>query len=451
MPGTIAPIARIRMYSGEQMSHVDVGIIGFIVLFILIFARVPIGIAMGLVGFFGFAFIAGLNPALGILKTVPYSTFASYDMSVIPLFILMGSFAFYSGLSKDLYDAVHAWIGHFRGGLAMATIGACAGFAAISGSSIATAATFVKVALPEMRRYQYEPGLATGCIAAGGTLGILIPPSIIFVIYGIITEQSIGKLYMAGFLPGILQAVLFMATISIICWLNPTFGPRGPVTTLREKFVSLKGSWIVIVLFIIVIGGLYLGVFSPTEAAGIGAFGTLVFGLCRRTLNWNGIKESLFETGKTSGMIFMLIVGAMIFGYFLAITQVNVEFARAISKLSVSPYVIMIMIIIMYLVLGALMDELAMILITVPIFYPLVISVGWDPIWFGVLIVVVCMAGMIAPPVGINVFIISGMVQDVPMFTIYRGIMPFLIADVVLMLILVAFPQLALFLPSTMK
>lgn len=433
------------------MSHTGVGIIGFIVLFILIFARVPIGIAMGLVGFVGFAAVSGFNSALGVLKTVPYSTFASYDMSVIPLFILMGSFAFYSGLSKDLYDTVHAWIGHFRGGLAMATIGACAGFAAVSGSSVATTATFVKVALPEMRRYKYDTALATGSIAAGGTLGILIPPSIIFIIYGIITEQSIGKLYLAGFLPGLLQASLFMASISLVCWLNPNYGPQGPVTTLREKLTTLKASWIVLALFIVVIGGLYLGVFSPTEAAGMGAFGTFIFGICRRTLKWEGIKESLFETGKTAGMVFMLILGAMIFGYFLAVTQINAELARAISNISVSPYVIMLILIIVYLVLGALMDELAMILITVPIFYPLVISVGWDPIWFGVMIVVVCMAGMIAPPVGITVFIVAGMVPDVPMFTIYRGIMPFLIADVVLMLVLMFFPQLALFLPSLMK
>jgi len=433
------------------MTHVDIGILGIIVLFILLFSRMPIGITMALVGFVGFAYVAGLNSALGVIKTVPYSTFASYSLSVIPLFILMGSFAFFSGLSKDLYGTVHAWIGHFRGGLAMATVFACAAFAAVSGSSLATAATFGKVALPEMRRYNYKASLATGVIAAGGTIGSMIPPSIMFVIYGIITEQSIGKLFLAGFIPGILEAVFYVSTIALLCWVNPSLGPRGPVTTLKQKVYSLKDAWVVLLLFVLVIGGIYLGVFSPTEAAGIGAFGAFVFGLARRKLNWTGIKESFFETGRTSAMVFLLIMGAIIFGYFLTITGLNNELARVMSELAVSRYVIIAIICVVYILLGCTMDSLAMVLITVPVFYPLITALGFDPIWFGVIIVRVTEIGLITPPVGLNVFVIKGIAEDVPMFTIFQGIMPFLVADIVLLIVLIAFPEISLFLPGFMK
>jgi C4-dicarboxylate transporter DctM subunit len=433
------------------MSNFDIGIIGIIVLFILLFSRMPIGITMALVGFVGFAYVAGLNSALGVLKTVPYGTFASYTMSVVPLFILMGSFAFFSGLSRDLYDAVHAWIGHWRGGLAMATIGACAAFAAICGSSLATAATFGKVSLPEMRRYKYHMGLATAVVAAGGTIGILIPPSIIFVIYGILTGQSIGKLFLSGFLPGILQAIFYMATIAFLCWRNPLLGPSGPVTTTREKLTALKSAWIAVFLFLLVIGGLYLGVFSPTEAAGIGAFATLVFGISPRRLNWNGIIESLVDTGKNAGMIFLLLMGAMIFGYFLTVTGINTELAKMLSTLPVSRYVVLTIIIVIYLVLGCCMDSLAMILLTVPVFYPVIQALGFDGIWFGVIIVRMVEIGMITPPVGLNVFVIAGLAPDTPMYTIFKGIVPFIIADVIHVVLLVAFPEISLFLPSLMK
>lgn len=433
------------------MSNTDIGIIGIIVLFILLFSRLPIGITMGLVGFIGFAYVAGLLSAFGVLKTVPFSTYASYSMSVVPLFLLMGSFAFFSGLSKDLYDAVHAWLGHLRGGLAMATVGACAGFAAICGSSLATAATFGKVALPEMKRYKYNMGLATAAVAAGGTIGILIPPSVIFVVYGILTGQSIGKLFLAGFMPGALQAIFYMITISLLCWHNPSLGPQGPVSTFKEKILSLKGSWVALLLFLIVIGGLYLGVFSPTEAAGIGAFATFVFGIARRRLNWNGIKESLIDTGKSCGMIFLLLTGAMIFGYFLSVTGINTELAKALSGMQVSRYIILLMIIIVYLILGCCMDSMAMILLTVPIFFPVVQALNFDPIWFGVIIVRMVEIGMITPPVGLNVYVIAGLAPEVPMFTIFRGIIPFIFADVIHVALLIAFPQIALFLPSLMK
>jgi tripartite ATP-independent transporter DctM subunit len=406
---------------------------------------------MGLVGFGGFAYIAGVNASLGVLKTVPFTTFGDYNLTVVPLFILMGSLAYFTGISKNLYDTVHSWLGHLRGGLAMATVGACAGFAAISGSSLATAATFAKVALPEMERYKYDKALATGCIAAGGTIGSLIPPSVIFIIYAIITEQSIGKLFLAGFFPGILEAIFYMLTISILCWRNPAMGPRGPQTTLRQKFVSLKGSWFVVVLFLIVIGGLYMGWFSPTEAAGIGAFGVFIFGVATRTLGWQNFKDSLSDTGKTTAMIFLLLLGAMIFGYFLSVSRISAELADFMSGLPVSPYVIMVIIMVFYIILGCMMDSLAMILITVPVFYPLILALGFDPIWFGVIIVRVTEIGLITPPVGLNLYVLKGSAKDIAMGDVIRGILPFLIADVFHVALLIIFPQISLFLPSLMK
>jgi len=323
------------------MTPLTIGFIGIGVLFILLLSRMPIGLVMGLVGFAGFAYLKGFDPALGVLRTVPYRTFADYGFSIIPLFILMGSFCFYAGLSKDLYGAVHNWIGQLRGGLAMATVGACASFAAVSGSSLATAATMGTVALPEMKRYKYDDRLATGCVAAGGTIGILIPPSVGLVIYGIITEQSIGKLFLAGFIPGVLEAVFYMITIYILCMRNPLMGPPGPRTSFIQKITSLKDTWVVLLLFVLVIGGLYMGVFSPTEAAGAGAFGAFVFGLARRRLGWRALKDSFVETGKTTGMIFITILGAMILGYFLAVSRLPFELASFISALPVSRYIIL--------------------------------------------------------------------------------------------------------------
>ncbi len=433
------------------MTPLTVGFIGIGVLLILLLSRMPIGLVMGLVGFAGFAYLKGLGPALGVLRTVPYGTFAEYGFSVIPLFILMGSFCFYAGLSKDLYDTVHKWIGQLRGGLAMATVGACAAFAAISGSSLATAATMGTVALPEMKRYKYDDRLATGCVAAGGTIGILIPPSVALIIYGIITEQSIGKLFLAGFIPGILEAVFYMVTIYIICTRNPIMGPRGPMTSFMEKIVSLKDTWIVLALFILVIGGLYMGVFSPTEAAGVGAFGALLFGLGRRRLGWRALKDSFVETGKTTGMIFVILLGAMILGYFLAVSRLPFELADIIGGLAVNRYIVLGIILVFYILLGAVMDSLAMMLLTVPIFFPLVMALGFDPIWFGIIIVRTMEIGLITPPVGLNVYIIKGVAKDVPMQTIFRGIIPFLIADIAHVALLVAVPQISLFLPGFMK
>jgi len=433
------------------MTPLVVGIIGLVVLFVLLLSSMPIGLVMALVGFAGFAYIAGFNDALGVLRIVPYDSFANYDMSIIPLFLLLGGFAYYSGLSKDLYDTVHAWLGHLRGGLAMATVGACASFAAVSGSSLATAATMGTVALPEMKRYKYDDRLATGSVAAGGTIGILIPPSVVLILYAVITEQSIGKLFLAGIIPGTLEAVFYISTIYILCRRNPEMGPPGPGTTFREKLISLKGSWVVLVLFLLIMGGLYLGWFSPIEAAGIGAFGAFLFAIVRRKLSWRSFKGSLFETGKTTVMIFIILMGALIFGYFLSVSRLPYELADAVSALPVNRYVVLIIILIFYLFLGAVMDSLAMMLLTVPIFFPLILAMDFDPIWFGIIIVRVCEIGLITPPVGLNVYIIRGVAGEVPMQTIFRGIVPFLIADICHVALLVTVPQLSLFLPGFMR
>jgi len=433
------------------MTPLTIGFIGIGVLFILLFSGMPIGLVMGLVGFAGFAYLRGFDVALGVLQTVPYTTFHDYNLTVVPLFVLMGSFAFYAGLSKDLYDTVHSWLGHFRGGLAMATVGACASFAAISGSSLATAATMGTVALPEMKRYNYSPALATGAIAAGGTIGILIPPSVGFIVYGIITEQSIGKLFLAGFIPGILEAVFYMVTIWIICKRNPLLGPPGPSTSFINKIKAFKNTWVVLLLFVIVIGGIYFGVFSPTEAAGIGAFGAFIFAIARRKLGWQAFKGSFVETGRTTAMIFVILLGAMILGYFLAVSRLPFELASIIGGLPINRYIILVIVLFFYICLGCVMDSLAMILITVPIFFPLILALGFDPIWFGVIVVRVSEIGLITPPVGLNVYIIKGVAKDVSMGTIFRGIFPFLIADICHVALLVAVPQLALFLPGMMK
>lgn len=432
------------------MDPFVVGLIGIVILLILLFSGISIGIAMSLVGFVGFAVLVGFGPALGIVKTVPYSTFANYDLSVIPLFILMGSFAFAAGMSEDLFKAIYKWVGHFRGGVAQATIIACGCFAAISGSSLATAATLGAVALPEMRRYKYDDGLATGAIAAGGSVGILIPPSVILIIYGIITEQSIGKLFLAGFIPGILEVVFYLFTIWYLTFFNPDHGPKGPKTTFREKVYSLKSVWEVLVLFLVVIGGIYRGWFTTTEAAGIGAFGTFFFTLLRRKLTWKVFRDSLVNTCQTSGMLFLIIMGAMIFGYFLSVSNLPSNLASLVGGLPVNRYVILVVILLFTLALGCVMDSMAIVLLTIPVFYPMVLDLGFHPIWFGILVVRVTEMGLITPPVGLNVFIIKG-ISGVPIGTIFRGTFPHLVADAIEVAFLAAFPQIVLFLPNLMK
>lgn len=433
------------------MDPVTVGCFGIGVLILLLFSGIPIGIAMGATGVAGMLFIAGPQAALGLMERIPYDTTASYAISVVPLFILMGSFCFYAGISQDLYRALYKWIGHFRGGLAMATVGACAGFAAVSGSSLATAATMGTVALPEMKKYGYDDRLATGAVAAGGTIGILIPPSVILILYGIITETSIGKLFLAGFIPGVLEALFYLLTIYFLTLRNPAMGPRGPSTTMVDKLVSLKDIWIVLVLFLLVIGGIYLGVFSPSEAGGIGAFGALLFAVGRGRLGWKNFFESLLETGKTSAMIFVILIGATLLGAFLAVTRLPYELADLVATLPVNRYFILVLILVVYILLGTIMDSMAMVLLTVPIFFPVALALGFDPIWFGIIIVRVTEMGLITPPVGINVFILKGIATDVPMGTIFRGIVPFFLTDICHVALIVAIPQLSLFLPSLLK
>jgi len=433
-----------------DMSSGEVGVICTVLLILLLASRMPIGFVLALLGFLGFAYLRGLSPGLRVLGIVPYSTVASVPMSIVPLFILMGQFTFHSGISRDLYDTAHKWLGQFRGGLAMATTGACGAFAACTGASIAGAVIMGKVAWPEMRRHGYDPRLATGCIAAGGTIGTLIPPSIAFVMYGIMTEQSIGKLFIAGIIPGILEVVFYIATISILCRLNPKMGPPGPKTTFSEKVHSLKGVWGMLVLFFLVIGGIYLGFITPTEAGAIGAFGALAIAVARKKMNGRKFIDSLLETGQTTAMIFAIFVGAFIFGYLLTVTRLPMSLAGLVTGLSVNRYVILGLIFIFYLILGCILDVAAMILITIPIVFPIVTNLGFDPIWFGVFMVRVGEIGMITPPVGMNVFALSGVIRDVPLYTIFRGVIPFLIADICHVALLVAFPQIALFLPNLM-
>jgi tripartite ATP-independent transporter DctM subunit len=434
------------------MDTTTIGVIGFVAMLVLMFLGLPIGVAMGAVGFFGYAWVMGWSSALNMLSLAPYSAVATYVLTVVPLFVLMGHIANETGIGRELYAAAQTWLRHRRGGLAMATVAACAGFAAISGSSVATAATMTTVALPQMRKLGYDPRLATGSVAAGGTLGILIPPSVIFLIYGFLTEQSIGKLFLAGILPGILLTLLFIATIAIVTWHDPKQAPQTQArATLAERLLALREVWAVAALFTLVIGGMYGGVFTATEAAGVGAFGTLLVALLRGRLTWAGLWRALTSTVETVAIVTVILIGAVVLGYFLAVTQLPMKLAQTLAASGLSATSIMLMIIAAYLVMGALMDELAMILLTVPILFPVVQTIGYDPIWFGVIIVIVCQAGMIAPPVGLNVFVISGMVKDVPMADIYRGILPFLAAMVVLLGLLMVAPEIALYLPRMMK
>lgn len=433
-----------------EMSKGMVGIIGIAGLLIILFSNMYIGFVMVLIGFLGYGYLVSPSAALGIMGTAPYGFAASYSMSVIPLFILMGEFAFNAGLTREVYESAYKWLGHMPGGLAMATIGGCAGFSAVCGSPAATAVTLGVVALPEMKRYKYDSGLATACVASGGSLGILIPPSISLAVYGIITTQSIGKLFIAGILPGILLSVLFMILIYILCRHNPLLGPPGEKTRFTEKVFSLKSTWTVLLLFLLVIGGIYFGVFTPTEGAAIGASGAFVVSLVKRKFTWQLITASLLEAGKITAMAIFVLIGADIFSKFLTASQIPVEIANYVGELAIPAVAVFSMILLVYLVLGCFLSTLAMMIITVPIFLPVIVAVGYDPIWFGVIVILVCEMGLITPPVGMNVFVIQGLVKDVSMYTIFRGIWPFLIAEIVCVFILVAFPQIALFLPGRM-
>ncbi len=431
------------------MSPDTIGIIGVGVLLFLIACRVWIGFSMAIVGFLGFAYLAGLEPALGVLRIVPYRVVADYNLSVLPLFLLMGTVASNAGLSSDLYRSAHKWIGNLPGGLAMATVGACAVFAAICGSSLATAVTIGKVALPEMENFKYDPKLATGCVASGATLGILIPPSVGFILFGIVTEQSVGLLFMSGIIPGILLSALFIIYIFIATKISPSMAPKGERTTWGDKILSLKYTWAPIVLFLLVMGGIYLGFFTPTEAGAVGAFGATVITAISGRLTMKGFIAGLMETGKTTAMIMVLIMGAMIFMRFLAISTLPFSMAQMLSDLALNRYVILIFIVLIYLLLGMFLDVVSAILLTIPIIFPSVMALGFDPLWFGVLMVVVMEMGMITPPVGLNVFVLAG-VTDVKLDTIFRGVIPFVLLMLLFIVILTVFPDIALILPHTM-
>ena len=433
------------------MSPLTIGIIGIALLFLLFATGMPIAFVMTLIGWLGYIYLGSVDGGLHILGISFYAGGTSYTLSVIPLFVLMGQFASHAGLSHEIYYAVQRWIGHKRGGLAMATVGACAGFAAISGSSVATAATMGTVALPEMRKYGYGTSLATGTVAAGGTLGILIPPSATFVFYAILTEQSVGKLFIAGILPGILLALLFMLAINIQVRLDPKIAPRSEAAALKERISALKGVWGMLALFVLVMGGIYIGVFTPTEAAGIGAFGAFVFSIYKRNMTWKYFMDSLRMTGQNTGMIFIIVIGAYVFGYFLAVTRIPFELAEYMSGLKLSPYIILAGVVLIYTILGMFLDGWAIMVLTIPIIHPMMVNLGFDPIWFGVMVVIMLEMALITPPVGVNVFVIKGVSKDVPMYTIFRGIWPFWVAMLVSLIILTIFPEIALFLPDTMR
>lgn len=433
-----------------KLSASSVGYIGMVLLFILLASNMAIGFVMASIGFLGMMYLVTMDAGLSLLGRVPYTTMADYTLMVLPLFILMGELAFQARLSEDLYFMVHKWVGHLPGGLAMATIGACAGFAAVCGSSVATAATMTTVALPEMRRYKYDPALSTGTLAAGGTLGILIPPSIGFIIYAMTTSQSIGRLFIAGILPGILLTILYMLTVYIIAKRNPKAGPSAPRSNFGERLTSLKNSWGVILLFLLVMGGIYMGVFTATEAAGIGAFGAFFYALVMRRLTAKNFITALLESMHVTGMMFFIIIGTYVFGYFLAATRLPSMLSEFVANLPVARLFILISILVLYLVLGCLMEIVAMVLLTMPIIFPAIIPLGYDPIWFGVVVVIMMEMGLITPPVGLNVFVIAGMAKDIPMSTIFRGITPFVIAQAICVAILIAFPQIALVLPNMM-
>jgi C4-dicarboxylate transporter DctM subunit len=433
------------------MSTDSVAIIGFIVLFILMLLRVPVGMAMGLVGVTGFGYIVGSGPTLKMIGQTSMRTVTDYTFGVIPMFLLMGAFVTTSGMSRELFKAANTWLGHLKGGLGFATILSCGGFAAISGSSVATAATFSTVAYPEMRRYGYPQSFATGVIAAGGSLGAMLPPSTVLAVYGIITEQDIGKLFLAGVLPGLLAITMYITTIIIIGLVRPNFLPSGKRASWREGFVSLSEVWAPLLLFVFAIGGLYGGLFTPTEAGGMGAGGAFLIGVVRGRLSRADIRASLLQATRTAAAVFTVLIGALLFGYFLTVTQTPQKVATFLTGLGIGRYGVLALIMLMYLLLGCLMDALAMVILTVPIMFPVILALGFDPIWFGVLIVMTVELGLIHPPVGMIVFVIKSVVHDVNFSTIFKGVLPFIVTDLIRLVILIAFPIIALYLPSHMK
>lgn len=423
-------------------------LVGFAGMFGLMALRVPVGIAMGAVGVCGFAAVSGWWPAINLLANVPLSVITDYNLSVIPMFVLMGAFASYGGMSNELYAAGRTWLGHFRGGLALASIFSCAGFAAINGSSVATTATMTQVALPEMRKGGYDAGLSAGMIAAGGTLGIMIPPSVIFVLYGILTELDITQLFAAGILPGLMAVGFYSLLIVYLSRKHPHLLPPGPKHNWPDRWRSVRGLWAIFFLFLCVLGGIYSGVFTVQEAAGVGAIGSLLIGIVRGKLRLPEIKAALVQALRVSAAIMLIVLGAYLFGYFLTITQFTQTAVDFLVALPIGAYGVLALIMLCYLVLGAVMDELAMLLLTVPIVVPAIVALGFDPIWFGVILVMAVTLGLISPPVGMNVFVINSIAKDVSLVSIYKGTLPFIAVDLLRLVILCAFPVISLWLPG---
>jgi C4-dicarboxylate transporter, DctM subunit len=437
------------------MNPTLIGISGIVLMIAIFMTRMPVAYVMAMVGFLGFSIMSSVNGSLNLLAKDFYEVFSSYDLTTVPLFILMGQLAFNSGISAKLYASAYRFLGNTKGGLAIATVSACTAFGAVCGSSAATAATMATVGLPEMRKFGYADELAAGSVASGGGLGMIMPPSVVLIVYGILTEQSIGRLFMAGILPALLVTVLFIITIMIWCHFMPEMGPRGESFTWKEKIKSLSGMGETLSVFALVMGGLFFGLFTPTEAAAVGVMGVLLVSVVRRQLSWQRFVDALYETLKTSCMVMMLVAGATVFGKFLAVTRIPYDIATWIGSFDLPPILILGMVVMVYFIGGCFMDSLALVMLTVPIFFPLILGVGYDPIWFGIIIVMVTEMGVITPPVGINVYVVYGVARGLPgrgmtLESIFKGIAPFMVAVLIGTIILAIFPQIILYLPNLM-
>ncbi|MFC1945998.1 TRAP transporter large permease [Chloroflexota bacterium] len=431
------------------MSPEAIGAVGIGVLLVLMYMRMWTGAAMLFVGFWGIVAIMGFSVGMGVIGIVPFRAVAFYTFAAVPMFVLMAVIVSNTGVGADLYYTAYKWFGHLRGGLATATVVACAGFAAITGTSTAAVVTMGKVALPEMKKYNYDEGLAAGSIAAGSTIGVLIPPSMAFILYGILTETSIGKLFMAGIIPGITEAIFYIITIYLLCRFKPSMGPPGPKTGMKEKVISLKDTWPVVALFVLVIGGIYMGIFTPTEAGAIGAFGAIAITFAYKRLKKDNFMAAVLETAQLTAMMVFMVAGAFVFMQLMNLSKLPFALSNFITELPFSRYWILVAIIFVYIILGMFLHVISVILVTVPIFFPVIIGLGFDPVWYGVIMVRVSELGLITPPVGMQVFILSG-ITGTPIGTIFRGIIPFAIADVLHIALLVAIPQLSLFIPNNM-
>jgi C4-dicarboxylate transporter, DctM subunit len=430
------------------MSPLATGLVGFIILLVLIALRAPVGLALAVTGFVGLWVLHGLDTAVFVLSTEPVATLNGYTLSVLPLFLLMGSFAVRAGLSEGLFKAANAFVGHRRGGLAMASVVACGGFGAVCGSSLATVTTMAKISIPEMLRYNYSPKLAAGAIAAGGTLGILIPPSLVMIIYAFLTETSVGKLFAAGIIPGAVATLLYVIAVVILMRFKPELGPAAQRLAWRARFATLRDVWGVVALFALVMGGIFIGAFSPTEGAAVGAFGALVLGVANRRIDWAGFVACIKETMQVSAMIFFIVIGISIFDYFMQASRVPEELGAYVAGLQLSPATVMAGIILFLVLLGCVMDSIAIVFLTTPFLFPIIVHLGYDPVWFGIVMVVIVEFGLITPPFGMNVFVISKMTPEVSTWGAFEGVAPFIASDIVRVAIFLVFPGLVLWLPN---